>query len=99
MAWRSEMRAAFLLFFGAALAHGQGAPREDQVLIQGNRAGTQTLSAGDPSKVDYSYNDRGRGDHIVATWKLDTSGVLVEYSATGNDYMKAKIEETFRVAD
>lgn len=45
--------------------------------------------------VEYSYNDRGRGDHITATWKLDTAGVPTEYEGRGNDYMKAPVEERF----
>src|SRR5580765_3194868 len=46
--------------------------RTDKILIQGNSAGSQTVRT-DPAgvtHVEYSYNDRGRGDHITATWKL-----------------------------
>ena len=71
--------------------------RSDKILIQGNPAGTQTIST-DPAgftRVEYSYNDRGRGDHIVATWKLDAAGVPTQYKGRGNDYMKAPVEETF----
>jgi len=70
-------------------------------LIQGNLAGTQTVqtdSAG-ITHVEYSYNDRGRGDHITATWKLDTAGVPTKYEAHGNDYMKAPVEERFEIKD
>src|SRR5205814_4365081 len=71
--------------------------RSDAILIQGNPAGTQTVqtdSAG-ITHVEYSYNDRGRGDHIIATWKLDAAGAPTEYEGRGNDYMKAPIEERF----
>ena len=57
--------------------------RTDKILIQGNSAGTQTINADNAglTRVEYSYNDRGRGDHIIATWKLDAAGVPTEYMA------------------
>jgi Amidohydrolase family len=71
--------------------------RTDKILIQGNPAGTQTVEAQPDGAVraEYSYNDRGRGDHITASWKLDNAGVPIEYNGRGNDYMKAPIEEHF----
>ena len=48
-------------------------------------------------RAEYSYNDRGRGDHITATWKLDSAGVPIEYDGHGNDYMKAPVEEHFEI--
>src|SRR5215831_6899895 len=75
--------------------------RSDKILIQGNPAGTQTISTDSTglTRVEYSYNDRGRGDHIVATWKLDAVGVPTEYEGRGNDYMKAPVEERFELKD
>ena len=71
----------------------------DKIVIQGNPAGTQTVEAQPDGSVraEYSYNDRGRGDHITATWKLDSAGVPTEYDGHGNDYMKAPIEEHFEI--
>src|SRR4029077_2835503 len=65
--------------------------RTDKIVIQGNPAGTQTVDAQPDGTVrsEYSYNDRGRGDHITASWKLDSAGVPIEYDGHGNDYMKA----------
>jgi len=91
------MRKMIFLLLGLAIA-GAAAAREDKILIQGNPAGTQTVAEGSAPQAEYSYNDRGRGDHIVATWKLDANGVPTEYSATGNDYMKAAVNETFHLA-
>src|SRR5262245_21607374 len=73
--------------------------RSDKILIQGNLAGTQTIAtdAAGLTRVEYSYNDRGRGDHIIATWKLDAAGVPTQYEGRGNDYMKAPVEETFEL--
>ena len=49
-----------------------GKQRTDKILIQGNPAGTQTVEAQPDGTVraEYSFNDRGRGDHIIASWKL-----------------------------
>src|SRR5215475_15555449 len=93
------------LFITFIIAYAGIAPlsaeqRGDKILIQGNLAGTQTIStdAAGLTRAEYSYNDRGRGDHIVATWKLDAARVPTEYSGQGNDYMKAEVTETFRLS-
>jgi hypothetical protein len=73
--------------------------RTDKILIQGNPAGTQTMEIQPDGRVraEYSYNDRGRGDHITASWKLDSAGVPADYDGRGNDYMKAPVEEHFEI--
>ncbi|MFL6597186.1 MAG: hypothetical protein ACJ8KF_04395 [Chthoniobacterales bacterium] len=85
----------------AAIAQVSAEQRSDTILIQGNPAGTQTLQADKAgiTRVEYSYNDRGRGDHITATWKLDPAGAPTEYEGHGNDYMKAPVEERFEIKD
>ena len=83
----------------AGLAQVSAAERTDKIFIQGNPAGTQTVqteSAG-TTRVEYSYNDRGRGDHIIATWRVNAAGVPIEYEGHGNDYMKAPVEERFEM--
>ncbi len=81
----------------AALAPASLAQRTDKIFLQGNPAGTQTVQQeqGGAVRAEYSYNDRGRGDHIVATWKLDADGLPIEYQGSGNDYMKAPVDERF----
>ena len=88
-----------LILILTGLAPALAAERTDKILIQGNPAGTQTVKeeAGGAVRAEYSYNDRGRGDHIVATWKLDAAGVPIEYDGKGNDYMKAPVEEHFEI--
>ena len=85
----------------AAIAQVSAEQRSETILIQGNAAGTQTVQTDKAgvTRVEYSYNDRGRGDHIAATWKLDPAGVPTEYEAHGNDYMKAPVEERFQIKD
>jgi len=95
------MRAIVLVAVIGCAQAAAAAPREDTILIQGLAQGKQTVTTVDANTTtaDYSYNDRGRGDHITATWKLDAAGVLTEYSGSGNDYMKAPVEEKFSIVD
>src|ERR1043166_3437582 len=85
----------------AAIAQASAEQRSQTILIQGNAAGTQTVQTDKAglTQVEYSYNDRGRGDHITATWKLDSAGVPTAYEGHGNDYMKAPVEERFETKD
>src|SRR5207237_10045634 len=84
-----------------AIAQVSAEQRSDTILIQGNAAGSQTVQTDKAgvTQVEYSYNDRGRGDHINATWKLDPAGVATAYEGHGNDYMKAPVEERFEIKD
>jgi hypothetical protein len=84
---------AVLVLVGTAVAAPNS--REDKILIMGNVSGSQTVA--DEGRAEYSFNDRGRGDHITATWKLDAAGVPTEYSGNGNDYMKAPVTESFHL--
>jgi hypothetical protein len=63
------MRAIWLFWACTNLVTAAAAPREDQILLQGNVQGKQTVSAtgANAATAEYSYNDRGRGDHIIAT--------------------------------
>ena len=65
----------------AAMAQASAEQRNDKILYQGNTAGAQTvqIDAAGAAHAEYSYNDRGRGDHITATWRLDAAGVQTEY--------------------
>ena len=89
---------AVALVFAAAALSAAPASREDRILIQGNPSGTQTVGGSPADSAEYSYNDRGRGDHIVAHWTLDARGVPTDYAGQGNDYMKAAVDETFHFA-
>jgi imidazolonepropionase-like amidohydrolase len=90
---------AFTLMLAGIAQASAAADRTDKIIIGGNPAGTQTvrIEPGGAVRAEYSYNDRGRGDHIIATWKLDADGVPIEYEGRGNDYMKAPVEERFEI--
>lgn len=93
------LRASALAALLAAAAMASAAERRDEIVMLGNLAGEQKVSVGGDgvTHAEFSFNDRGRGDHITATWKLDAAGVLIEYQGRGNDYMKAPVTETFRL--
>ena len=76
-----------------------GEQRTNKILLQGNVVGSQIVQDDSSGSVraEYSYSDRGRGDHIVATWKLDAAGVPTQYEGRGNDYMKAPVDERFSI--
>ncbi len=71
------------------------------VQIHGVANGKQSVSTGADrlTHVDYSYADRGRGDHVVASWKLDAQGILVDYDGKGHDYWNAPFTEQFHLKD
>src|SRR5436189_6471070 len=52
----------------AAIAQVSAEQRSDTILIQGNPAGSQRVQTDQAgvTQVEYSYNDRGRGDHLEA---------------------------------
>ena len=95
----SYLRVAVFVVVGPLLAATTAARREDTILIMGTASGSQTVTqASDSTQAEYSFNDRGRGNHITASWKLDAAGVPTEYSGSGNDYMKAPVSESFHLS-
>lgn len=47
----------------------------------------------------FEFNDRGRGPKISATYILDANGLPLRVDETGNDYLKAPVDEHFEVKD
>jgi hypothetical protein len=73
-----------------------------QVLIQGNEAGEIVERPGEaPGELTYSYqyNDRGRGPEIESRYLLAGDGTPREVEVSGLDYLKAAVEERYRLAD
>jgi imidazolonepropionase-like amidohydrolase len=101
MARLAPFAVCLLAAASAASAQGAAALPRDEILILGNPAGAQSFSTAPDgtAHAEYFYNDRGRGDHIIATWKLDAAGVLTEFEAHGNDYYKVPVTENFRLAN
>ena len=88
-----------ILATGIKLAAAAQAPLEYRVQIHGVNSGREIVTTDGSNLVrdDYAYADRGRGDHIAATWRLDERGIPIEYDATGNDYMKVAFAEHFHI--
>ena len=47
----------------------------------------------------FEFNDRGRGPKISAVYMLDPNGLPLRVDETGNDYLKAPVDEHFEVKD
>jgi len=86
----------FSLITGVAASSENGI--EYRVQIHGVANGKQTVATDSShvTHVDYSYADRGRGDHVVASWTLDAHGIPIIYEASGNDYWKVPFTEKFQ---
>jgi len=89
----------FSLITGVAASSENGI--EYRVQIHGVANGKQTVATDSShvTHVDYSYADRGRGDHVVASWTLDAHGIPIIYEASGNDYWKVPFTEKFQLRD
>lgn len=48
---------------------------------------------------EFEFNDRGRGPKISAIYLLDSSGLPLRVDETGNDYLKAPVDEHFEIKD
>lgn len=47
----------------------------------------------------FEFNDRGRGPKISANYTLDANGLPQRVDETGNDYLKAPVDEHFEIKD
>jgi len=67
----------------------------------GNVAGSEVDTYLPDGRVEckFEFNDRGRGPKISATYTLDAAGLPVRVEETGNDYLKAAVDEHFEVKD
>jgi imidazolonepropionase-like amidohydrolase len=90
-----------LLFWLAAITGQQTMAQTDtttySVLMAGNVKGfSKTWQLPDGTYRDwFQYNDRGRGDSMVTDYKTDGKELVTYLSATGVDYMKNAVAETF----
>jgi hypothetical protein len=69
------------------------------ILMNHAVAGTEVDTYGDLGVIDstFEFNDRGRGPKITAHYVLAPTGVPVATDVTGNDYLKAPVDEHFKV--
>src|SRR6476620_264613 len=71
------------------------------IMIMGaNHAGTQvTTTDGATRTVDFEFNDRGRGPKTHTVVTLDEHGIPISEATTGNDYLKAAVDERLTASD
>jgi len=71
------------------------------ILLSGNKAGFETSRQNPDGSLElyYEFNDRGRGPKITERIVLDKNGIPTQLESTGNDYLKAPVEERFSLQD
>jgi hypothetical protein len=95
---------AFLLMFvwqtPALAAAGPEAIRYS-ISSNGTVAGHEIDTYQPDGRVEstFEFNDRGRGPKISAIYILDSNGLPVRVDETGNDYLKAPVDEHFEIRD
>jgi imidazolonepropionase-like amidohydrolase len=67
------------------------------ILSNGRTAGNEVDVYGPGGHIDstFEFNDRGRGPKIVAHYIVATDGSPMRIDITGNDYLKAPVDEHF----
>ena len=71
------------------------------MLIMGNLAGQQAVWTAPDGTLHlfFQFNDRGRGPKTTSILKLDSAGIPLSETVTGNDYLKSPVDEMFTNAD
>jgi len=71
------------------------------VYSNGKLAGSEVDTYLPDGRVEcaFEFNDRGRGPKISAIYALDSAGSPLRVDETGNDYLKAPVDEHFEVKD
>ncbi|HJU40369.1 MAG TPA: hypothetical protein VJ724_12400, partial [Tahibacter sp.] len=86
-----------LLLLAAASAGAADTVEKSKVLTMGNPSGyAETTYADDGTvRTHYEYNDRGRGPKLDSVYTVGADGIPTSVETRGNDYMKAKVDETY----
>jgi hypothetical protein len=93
-----------LLFFVSHLWAADAAAAETlryTILSNGRTAGSEVdvYSPGGHIDCAFEFNDRGRGPKVVTHYILAVDGLPSRVDETGNDYLKAPVDEHFAVKD
>lgn len=69
------------------------------IISNGKTQGSEVDSYGPNGQVDstFEFNDRGRGPKVAAHYVLSANGLPQRTDITGNDYLKAPVDEHFAV--
>ncbi|HEU5217446.1 MAG TPA: hypothetical protein VFU23_02235, partial [Gemmatimonadales bacterium] len=93
---------ALVVSVGPLLQSAPPAPADTlryTMLLSGNRAGSMLVirEADGSARTRFEFNDRGRGPKTETLLRIDAAGLPTAVSITGNDYLKAPVEEHFTV--
>lgn len=93
--------ACLLLWCAVAEANTTAASQRSVMLTMGKPSGfmLREVEADGAIKVHYEFNDRGRGPALDARYRLDDAGLPLEITISGNDYLKSKVDEQFRLTE
>jgi hypothetical protein len=74
-------------------------PLRYSVVSNGRTAGSEVDSYGPGGRIDctFEFNDRGRGPKTTTHYVIGADGLPVRTDVTGNDYLKAPVDEHFAV--
>ena len=91
-----------VLFFALPMRVEHAAEQETLryvILSAGHAAGSEvdTFGPGGQITSTFEFNDRGRGPRIAAHYVLGADGLPSRTDITGNDYLKAPVDEHFAV--
>jgi imidazolonepropionase-like amidohydrolase len=91
-----------LLFVGSHLWAADAASPQAlryTILLNGRTAGSEVDVYGSGGHIDstFEFNDRGRGPKIAAHYIVAADGSPLRTDITGNDYLKAPVDEHFSV--
>jgi len=89
-----------LCIFSASAFSNDHSIRYDWLTL-GKKSGEQLVSKNEDGsiRIEFSFNDRGRGPSILEEIKLDEHGLMVNYVATGNSYLGSQINEQFSMKE
>ena len=69
------------------------------IVSNGKTQGSEVDVFGSDGRIDstFEFNDRGRGPKIAAHYTIGANGMPSRTDITGNDYLKAPVDEHFSI--
>lgn len=97
LALRSAALCVLLFFISHAWAIDAVKSLRYVFLSNGRVAGSEVDVYSPDGHIDctYEFNDRGRGPKIAAHYQVGSDGLPLRVDETGNDYLKAPVDEHF----
>jgi amidohydrolase family protein len=98
----NRLAVVLLVCAAASLWTGSAAAQETlryKIVSNDTVAGTEVDKFSVDGRIDsaFEFNDRGRGPKISATYIIGANGLPTRLDVSGNDYLKAPVDEHFAV--